>query len=89
MGSLEYYALSQQNKRFFLFLITIIKKQLFVLFLWIIVSVVIFSTNFFIYTKHLYQTNKAIIISRTLGRLLFWGKYEDQTTMVMVKELNK
>ncbi len=64
MGSLEYHAL----ELFFLYWIIIIKKNLFVLFLWIIVSrLVIFSTNLFI-------PNKAIIISITLGELIVLRK---------------
>ncbi len=44
MGSLEYHALSQQNKLFS----SLNNNNI----LWIIVStLVIFSTNFFIYTK--------------------------------------
>ncbi len=60
---------------FFIFLITIIKKKLFVLFLWIIVSVVIFSTNFFIYNKqghNLRSPLKDIVVGKNQSE---WKKF--------------
>ncbi len=70
MGSLEYYALSQQNKQFFLFNNNNKKNKLCSLS-----QDHCFWCDFFQLT-FLFIQNKAIIISRTLGRLLFEEKFK-------------